>query len=74
MTVSTMVAIVTISMPDDVYADMIKRINEIGDDPEERGAKKNYIVDAIRLKNGLIKVGKWVPSEAVDFRGCKIAK
>ncbi len=67
-------AIVTISMPDEVYADMIKRIEEIGDDPEERGAKKNFIIDAIRLKNGLVKVGKWVPAEAVDFKSCKIGK
>ena len=69
-----MVATVTVSMPDDVYADLIKRMKESGEDPEERGAKIKYIVDAVRFKNGLVKAGKWVPAEAVDFGTCKIGK
>jgi hypothetical protein len=69
-----MVATVTVSMPDDVYADLIERMQENGDDPAERGAKVKYIVDAIRIKNGLVKAGKWVPAEGIDFRNCKISK
>jgi hypothetical protein len=49
-------------------------MKESGEDPEERGAKIKYIVDAVRFKNGLVKAGKWVPAEAVDFSTCKIGK
>lgn len=64
----------TVSMPDDVYRNLIDRMKENGEDPEERGAKIKYIVDAVRFKNGLVKAGKWVPAEAVDFKTCKIGK
>ena len=66
----------TLSMSIDieVYKDIQTRMKDIGEDPDKRGAMSEYIEDAIKFKNSLIKAGKWVPSDSVDFDRVKISK
>jgi len=64
----------TITIRRDTDDELIKGMKQIGEDPDGRGAISRYIEDAILLKNGLVKAGKWIPADMVDFRASKLSE
>lgn len=44
----------------------------MGFDPNGWGEESRYVEDAVRLKNALVKAGKWVPFEEVDIEHTQI--
>ena len=40
--------------------------------PDGWGEESRYIEDAVKLKNALVKAGKWIPAEEVDIKGTQI--
>jgi len=52
-------------------ADTFKEIEDcmkgLGFDPNGWGEESRYVEDAVKLKNALVKAGKWVPFEEVDI-------
>lgn len=62
----------TASMDFDVYAEMREMIKLMGEDPDARGMQSRYIEDAIKGKNKLVKVHKWVPADDINSEKAKL--
>ena len=64
----------TITLEYETYTGVFECMKELGENPDERGSIPRYIEDAIKFKNALVKLGKWVPSDSVDFKATKIGR
>lgn len=64
----------TITLEYETYTTVIDCMKAIGEDPEKRGTMAQYIEDAVKFKNALVKLNKWVPTDSVDFKATKIGR
>lgn len=64
----------TITLEYETYTNIHECMKAIGENPDERGTIPRYIEDAIKFKNAMVKLNKWVPSDSVDFKATKIGR